>query len=206
MTVYARRDINWVGISADHGGCGKDHYRPEGAELWALKCPECENHLRHDPLWASTIAEIPETPDEATSREDWEKRGAYDEKKLMAMAMARITGLEVPESLLRALPARFQALPAAGTVECGNGHGVAAGSKFCPECGEPLRGVVPASVAPQPGGFAGSSGRLTVSAEEARRRPLAQWRIDDLKELARTRGLPDEGTRVEVLERIRAAG
>jgi len=41
--------------------------------------------------------------------------------------------------------------------------------------------------------------------EQARHRPLPQWRHTDLQKLARTRGISDAGTRLELLERIQSA-
>jgi hypothetical protein len=69
-------------LSRSHGGCGQTHARPvvKGAPVktWALSCAACEKHLRGDDQWSVTISGIPETPDEATVREDQEKRGKRD--------------------------------------------------------------------------------------------------------------------------------
>jgi hypothetical protein len=77
--LCARSDVSHVAISVDAGGCGASHSRPvtNGApeEVWKLNCPQCESFLRGDPLWSATEAEIPETYDEQTRREDEEKRG-----------------------------------------------------------------------------------------------------------------------------------
>lgn len=86
MTVYARGDIACVSISPHHGGCGTAHTRPapggKPAETWGLQCNRgCEDILRKDPLWSTTISEVPETYDEKVVREDNEKRGKMDQEK-----------------------------------------------------------------------------------------------------------------------------
>jgi hypothetical protein len=86
MTVYARGDVACVSISPNHGGCGSTHSRPapggNPVELWALSCNRgCEDLLRKDPLWATTVSEVPETYDETLVREDNEKRGKLDAEK-----------------------------------------------------------------------------------------------------------------------------
>jgi hypothetical protein len=37
-------------------------------KVWALTCPQCEDFLRSDPHWSSTISKIPETYDETIDR------------------------------------------------------------------------------------------------------------------------------------------
>lgn len=86
MTVYARSDVSCVSISPAHGGCGNAHTRPapggKPVDLWQLTCSRgCEDVLRADPLWSSTISEVPETYDEQIVREDAEKRGKLDAEK-----------------------------------------------------------------------------------------------------------------------------
>jgi hypothetical protein len=84
MPLYARRDVVSVAVPPTSGGCGQSHSRPveggEPAKLWALDCPACSAALKaqNDPLWASEISKIPETPDEIAEREDREKRGQMD--------------------------------------------------------------------------------------------------------------------------------
>lgn len=146
MTVYARSDVAAVAISTEHGGCGQQHSRPvdaagDPAKLWALTCHGgCEDVLRADPLWASTVAEIPETPDEKTIREDWDKRGASDQQYVQALALAKLAHLDIPESLTRVVGAVRSPQTPAVTVDCPNGHAVP-GGKFCAECGASLSGV-----------------------------------------------------------------
>jgi ribosomal protein L37AE/L43A len=147
MTVFARSDVAAVAISPEHGGCGQPHSRPVGddgtpAALWVLTCHGgCEDVLRADPLWASTVAEIPETPDEKTIREDWDKRGASDQQYVQAMALAKLAHLDIPESLTRVVGAvrAPEAALAAVTMDCPHGHTVPVG-RFCAECGAPLAG------------------------------------------------------------------
>ena len=89
MTLYSRSDLSATTVSIAHGGCGSSHHRPapdgNPAKIWALTCVQCENYLRADPLWSTTVAEIPETHDEQSEREDYEKRGANDIQTMMAL-------------------------------------------------------------------------------------------------------------------------
>jgi hypothetical protein len=229
------------------------HSRPapggKPADLWALTCDGgCEDFLRSDPLWSSTIAEIPETPDESITREDWSKRGAADQQYVTAMALAKMAGVDIPESLTRVLSGRAPAV--AGMMECGNGHASAPGSKFCGECGEAMRQpaaaieaapvfcaqghpnpssarfcgecggalllmgddrrpAVPEPPAPQepPAAEVPPPAAVAVSAKPGKRRPMKDWRADELKAHARSQGLKLSGeeTRAELLKLIRGA-
>ena len=142
MPVYARSDLAAVTVSVAHGGCGSAHHRPAPAEnrpvrVWELNCPPCcKTTCAQDPHWSTTLSEIPETYDEKLKREDFEKRGALDERKLMAMAMAKMMGIEIPDTIAGALAGQMQHIP--GVMECANGHGNPAGQKFCGACGAPM--------------------------------------------------------------------
>ena len=91
MTVYSRSDVDMENVSVDgHGGCGSVHVRPRGsdgsrAHLWELTCPNCEGYLKTTPTWATTPADVPETPDETKGREDFAKRGATDRDNVLAV-------------------------------------------------------------------------------------------------------------------------
>lgn len=97
MTLYARSDLCYVAVSADHGGCGEGHARPvvagAPAKVWALNCHPCEDHLRHDKLWSSQITTIPETLDEENTRKDVEKRGAVEQAQSVADALGQLAKL-----------------------------------------------------------------------------------------------------------------
>lgn len=106
MTVYARNDVCAVSISPTHGGCGVTHSRPvvEGApaKLWALTCHGgCEDYLRHDPLWAATPQNIPETADETDIRLDVEKRNQIEQAARNTQALENLG--QLPEALAAAL-------------------------------------------------------------------------------------------------------
>lgn len=95
MTVYARSDVMSVALSYAHGGCGEVHTRPvvngAPAKYWALTCPQCEDHLRSDPLWASHESKIPETRDEQLAREELEKRSQVDSQAAQSLALDKIS-------------------------------------------------------------------------------------------------------------------
>lgn len=93
-------------LSRSHGGCGETHARPvvKGApvKIWALSCPQCENHLRFDDQWSATISKIPETPDEKDVREDQEQRGKRDLENATGEALQKLGDLpEVMTELMK---------------------------------------------------------------------------------------------------------
>lgn len=228
MGLYARSDVSAVTVGQAHGGCGRTHHRPANDgrpnPVWKLECGPCETHLRSDALWSVTLSEVPETPDETKSREDFEKRGALDRDQVMALAMAKLAGVELPETLRRPVSGLQPHIPiVAGQVVCDAGHPNEAGSKFCAECGsalrEPLKPVCPNGhdVAAK-AKFCGECGSSMTPALEAaspvpaapapvngRAKPLKDWRAEDLKARARELGLDDSGTRRELLGRLRTA-
>jgi SAP domain len=211
MTVYARSDIAAVSISAIHGGIAHTHSRPveDGApaRIWALTCDltGCEDFLRHSDQWSSTVSEIPETYDEKLKREDFEKRGALDERKLMAMALAQLCGLPVPDTISGAISGMMPHI--AGVLECAScGSGQPSGAKFCNGCGSPMSTPVSKAAldAPQrpaePPAAAPSPNRRAVPQR------LQDLRHDELQAACRARGLPDQGVRKDLMKRLRNAG
>lgn len=231
MTMYARSDLSSVALSAAHGGCGTTHIRPapggKPENPWALTCGNgCEDHLRHDPLWSSTLSEIPETHDERIGREDFDKRGARDKDNVLALALAKLAGVELPESLLRPITGNLPR--AVALMECPSGHPGKPGSKFCATCGEAMQQPVNALTAAPvlcPDGhentaaakFCAECGtsmntqaqgaHLTPGGEPepaARKIRLRDMRLEDLQALALERGVDADGTRVELINRLRA--
>jgi hypothetical protein len=220
MTVHARSDIASVTLSIAHGGCGKTHHRPADdgnpVAVWSLDCPACEDHLRNDPLWAASIAEIPETHDEEVRRTEVEKRGAKSRDNLIAIALAKAVGMDADADLL----AQIMGVPVAAkkaTVDCPNGHANPLDQKFCGECGQPVNDpffigeVTPGPAASVSAGVAeaaagttqdrGSFARYALPSNTQMRR----MKGGELAALAKNAGLDAEGTRQEVLDRLLAA-
>ena len=197
MTLYARSDLSATAVSIAHGGCGQSHHRPapdgNPVKLWALTCAQCENHLRNDDLWTTSIAEIPETYDETNEREDYEKRGANDIQTMMALALTRLTGGEVPDTVARMIDGSQLHIPSQVKVLCPPyGHANPPGMKFCGECAAPMREAAPAvEAAPSP--------------PDAPHRDLADLHPQKLRKMCREKGLDDSGTRPEMLARLAAA-
>jgi hypothetical protein len=175
-------------------------------------------------LFATTEADIPETPDEVKGREDFQKRGATDRDNVLAIAMAKLAGVELPQTIRQAISGASPALPSIAGVmicpaghdaepgsrycgECGaemrrpsvaacpDGHPVAASAKFCGECGQPAS-VKAAAIEPPPAPMQAPAGVVRV-------KPLKDWRLEDLRAEARKRGLDDSGTRQALLARLR---
>ncbi len=239
MTVYARSDLSSVSLSAAHGGCGEVHVRPapggKPERLWALSCSGgCEDHLRHDPLWSTTMSEIPETYDEGKSREDFDKRGAKDRNYIQLLIMAKMADVELPESMKQPLLTAKEMPDIGVLMECPSGHPGKPGSKFCATCGEamqqPVNALTAAPVLCAEGHENAATAKfcaecgihmsLSLKAPQAqdahltpggepepaagRKVRLRDMRLEDLQAKARDAGLDDGGTRVELIDRLRA--
>lgn len=210
MTLYAQNNLCAVSVSPEaHGGCGTTHRRPVEAgapvKLWALTCEAgCENHLRHDPQWSTTIAELPEAYDEKIRREDFEKRGALDERKLMAMALAKMTGIDIPDTIVGAITGMMPHIE--GVLECPNGHGNAAGKKFCGDCGSPMSGPVPKAALDGPQQPAQPPPAPPSPEAGTKLRRLRDARLEELQALAEVNGVDTSGKRPALIARLAAAG
>lgn len=240
MTLYARSDLAYVIVPAPSGGCGSPHRRPvengAPAKLWPLECPgQCEEFLRKSDAsghqWSATLSEIPETHDERVSREDFDKRGARDKDQVLALALAKLAGVELPESMLRPITGNLP--KAMALMECPSGHPGKPGAKFCAVCGEPMQqpvNALPAApvLCPEghqnaPGGkFCATCGSAmapeTPQAQDAsrghtppggpgpaaRKVRLRDMRLEDLQAVARERGVDPDGTRMDLIGRLRA--
>lgn len=204
LSLYARSDLAAVTVSEAHGGCTKTHSRPAPggipSAVWKLDCEPCCDHLRHDPHWGTTPAEIPETYDETKIREDFDKRGAKDKDAILTLALARLAGIgtdELPESLTRMITGVPAHVPA--EMECPQGHGQPAGRKFCAECGSPMRQPMAAGALESPQMAAG---------EQAARKPqrMRDAPLATLQALAKASNIDGAGTRSDLINRLSAAG
>ncbi|HEX9520970.1 MAG TPA: hypothetical protein VF940_32920 [Streptosporangiaceae bacterium] len=91
---------------------------------WSVDCPQCTSFLDGDPLWARSLAEVPESHDEIKARQQYELAGSCNQWALLTMAVARLAGIRQAEispvfqQMISGLP------PHAGTVLlCPSGHG-----------------------------------------------------------------------------------
>jgi hypothetical protein len=207
VTLYARSDVVHVALSADHGGCGASHSREvtQGAavKIWALDCPACEQHLRTDPLWSPTLAEIPETPDEQRAREERDKRGQRDREGQLVDAILAIAGSheKLPEQLARAIaaagllsgdPIRPGDVIDAPTVDCPQGHPCDPAHRFCGTCGSRIE---PRAAATGQEADAAPSPPTSVP-------DLARLRVAELRALAEAQEVDASGTKQELVERL----
>jgi hypothetical protein len=210
-----------VSIGTGHGGCGSIHDRPAGPDgqpvkLWALTCAGgCEDFLRGEPGWSSTISEIAETYDEKLARDDFQKRGAMDRDQVLAMALAKLAGVELPETLRSRITGGMPDAPA--MTACPDGHQNRAGAKFCAECGS----VVPEEQAsgtvtcpdghenPAASKFCGECGtgmrEALPAVPESVPINLDAMTASELRAHAKRFGIDASGTKAEVLGRLQAA-
>ena len=207
MTLYARSDIDLINVPVGSGGCGAPHLREvthgARAKLFVLNCPGCENFARSNlsDLWSGSVAEIPETHDEQSEREDYEKRGANDIQTMMALALTRMTGGEVPDTVARMIDGSKLHIPSQVKVLCPPyGHANPPGMKFCGECAAPMHAGVPAMEMHE-----GVSAVKVPPLPDAPNRDLADLHPQKLRKMCREKGLDDSGTRPEMLARLAAA-
>ena len=187
------------------------------SKVFQLDCPPCEAYLRGDrkpkvlkyatdkktgqvtrqervadadPMWSSTPDSVPLTPDETRTNEVRSERGRMQIEMLQALAALRSTGVEVPPEAMWLLERELPAGVLKGTVVCASGHDNQAGVKFCAECGASMaaRGVLPAGDDP---------GEPEVD--------LARLHPQTLKKLCRKAGLPDDGSKDDLIGRLQAA-
>ena len=234
---FALSDVMGVNIGVESGGCGTQggHSRPviNGApvRLWKLDCGPCSTALKDDPLWSTTEADIPETPDETKGREDFAKRGATDRDNVLAVALAKLAGVELPQTIRQAIHGASPEIHAtiAGKLICAEGHDAEPGSRFCQECGSPVRQpaasvkcpqghenavtakfcsdcgspVQPVAAIEPPAPRTAPAPRAPAARKPPKTKPLRDWKSEDLKALARSKGLDDTGTRLELIDRLR---
>lgn len=195
MALYARSDLAAVTVSVAHGGCGSTHHRPANdgkpVQVWEMDCVACGDHLRHDPHWSVTLSEIPETYDEKSAREDFDKRGAKDRDNVLALALARLAGVELPETLRRPITGN---MPPTALILCPDGHGNPPGQKFCGECGALVHPAEKDTVAAKDADGGESDDELPGDL------PSLHWMT--LQKLCRDRGLDDTGTKADLLVRL----
>jgi hypothetical protein len=236
--LYARSDVCSVTVPVSSGGCGGSHSRElthgAPAKHFKLSCPPCEGFLREraSDIWVSTEADIPETPDETKGREDFQKRGATDRDNILAIAMAKLAGVELPQTMRQAISGVSPNVQSAilGTLICPEGHDAEPGSRYCSECGAEMRSPVLAacpdghpmtpaakfcSECGKPSAMSAAPAieppapprpaRAPVARKAPARKPLRDMRAEDLRQIARDRGLSDSGSRLELIERIRSA-
>lgn len=174
-----------VTLSPSHGGCGATHSRSvthgAPAKHWALDCPACENHLRSDPSWSTTISEIPETPDEQRERESREKKGQLNQQDLLAQAIVSIAQSQqsLPDALAQAIAALAKQGGIPAEVTAAATHQVEAAKTAA---------AAEATVS-----------NTDVSLDLA---DLKKLKVPELRALAEERGLDPGGKRDELLSRL----
>jgi hypothetical protein len=196
------------------------------AKDWRLDCIHCEAYLKGsrkpmvlrttpgdpklgipakqervadcDPHWSSTPESVPLTPDEQTTNATRTERATHQIQMIQALAALRAAGTEIPFEtawmMERELPSHF----IKGTTLCPTGHDNVAGAKFCTECGM--------SMAPQK-----QIGTILLDEPDAAvitespQLPLTSLHVATLRKMCRAKGLPDKGTKDEMIMRLEAA-
>lgn len=223
MTFYPARD--WQAISA-MPGCEQGHSRPRDPRTgrpvhpWAVDCPAHEAYykgagkpkvlvyvkdkktgavLRQDrvpdlaPGIGFTPGTVPLTRDEEETQALRLEQGENQLRALESIATLTKAGIDFrsrPDVLLYLRENNLPEDVLQGSVLCLNDHPNPAGGKFCNECGVPM--------AAQAAITAGEEAAPPVTDE------LAALHPQTLKKLCRERGLPDAGTKDELISRLAA--
>ena len=213
MTLYARSDILHISIPTASGGCGQSHSRPvrngAPAKTWQLDCLGCEAYLKGggrtrlqyspgdketgllprqervadtDPHWSATPESVPQTPDESVHVRRRKQLGAEELEFIKALAAVKAAGIDIPANAMWLLEQNFDPRVLKGTTECPDGHENTAGSEYCSKCGKPMSGRASAAELP-----AAESVNLTLA---------------ELKRRCKERGLPDYGTKAQMMARL----
>jgi hypothetical protein len=226
-TLYAQNDIHAKKIPVEWGGCGQEHLRPIvngiAARQFRLDCPPCEavlsgagkpkilkyevdqktgrvlNQVRvadADPQWSSTPDTIPLTWDEMRSRGVKLEKGENQLRALEALIALRNGGVDLmsrPEVMFYLQESGLPLEVLQGTVVCANNHDNAPSAKFCGECGISMtaRGSLEQAPAAAPSPVVGAD--------------LARLHPQTLKKRLREKGLPDDGSKDELIRRLQAA-
>ena len=207
---YARPDLAYVFVSEAHGGCGQPHRRPvengAPAKVWSEDCVKCNDFLRHDSNWSTTLAELPETYDRRLERERDEKMGKLDRENQLAEALISLQNLgQLPAAFAQVVEA-VTGTPSgalAGKTVCPQGHDNKAATSSAPSAGHRCTAAANAIEAPQ----AQDSAHHTPPQEPgpaARKQRMRDMKREDLAAIARKRGVDDSGTRMELIDRLRA--
>jgi hypothetical protein len=218
MTLYARNDLQLVAIPPSSGGCGHSHSRPvrDGApdKVFELNCPPCEAYLKGerkprilrttpgnpeiglspkqeriadaDPMWSSTPENIPLTPDEQSSNATRTKRARDQIELIKARAALKDAGINVPFETMWLMEKELPSAFIKGITVCPAGHDNNAGVKFCGECGISMTAQKEIEAVPDD-------------------IPLDRLHPATLRKKCRDCGLPDKGTKSQMIARLEAA-
>jgi hypothetical protein len=149
----------------------------------------------HDPQWSASPADIPFTPDEQDAQENYNSRGSLERDHLQTLALARIAGVAVPETLTGMLTGAWSRTDlVAGTLLCEAGHESPAGSKFCAHCGSSLYKHPPS------GEISNGGGAADIPLDR-----LDDLHVKTLQKLARDHGVPATGKKDDLIARLREA-
>jgi hypothetical protein len=219
VVLYARSDVMSVNIPATSGGCDKQHIRPVRSGVpdrsFRLDCPPCEAFLKGerrpkilnvipgdpkngipakqmrvadaDPMWSSTPDTIPLTPDEIGTRHVKIEKGEQQLRALESLLALKAGGIDLtsrPEVLFYLRESGLPGDMLQGAVLCADGHDNISGAKFCAECGTSM--AARAAIAPEPD------------------IPLDALHPQTLRKMCRRKGLPDRGTREQMIARLAA--
>jgi hypothetical protein len=219
MTMYARSDYQTEGPVP---GCGETHQRPldprtgQPVALWALDCPVHEARFKGSrrgvvtspiskskpgpltygmidahPGWASTPESVPMTPDEERTDARFRESAQAQINAMNALGTALSNGLQIPAEMMYLLRKQLPAeMLVTGTVLCAEGHDNAAGAKFCAECGMSM--AVKAAIG------TGDPGPRLPAAD------LTALPVQSLRKRCRQAGLPDAGSKADLLARLAA--
>ena len=219
--LYAQSDLDGKTIPVTSGGCGQEHRRQVingvRAQDFPLDCPPCEAVLRGDGKpkvlkyqvdpqsgrvlnqervadadlqWSSTPETVPFTEDEKRTNRRFSETAQQQIEMMNALGTAIANGLAIPREMMhflqKGLPAEtLRSLKT--SVVCGSGHDVPSGSAFCPKCGVSMTARA---------AIGSGDGEPAVD--------LSRLHVQSLRKMAREKGLPDKGSKDQLIQRLAA--
>lgn len=225
--MYGSSDISSITIPVPDG-CGAQHIkevtRGAPAKHIRIDCEPCEAYLSGarkpkilkyqidaktgqtlqqervadaDSRWSTTLDTVPPTPDEIRTHGLKLEKGENQLRALESLLALKAGGIDLtsrPEVLFylqeSGLPPETLRM-LKGSIICANGHDSEAGVKFCPECGVGMN--VKAAIAPP------------AEPDEPTVVDLDRIHPQTLKKMCRAKGLPDKGSKDDLIHRLEAA-
>ena len=222
MTMWARSDV--MSLSLGEHGCGASHSREVTrgvpAKYFSITCGPCEAYLKGDrkpqklvyetdgktgqvlrqarvpdgdPLWSSTQDTIPMSPDQEKTHGLRIERGEQQLRALESIATLAKAGIDFrtrPDVLFFLRENQLPEDILQGSVLCVNDHPNPSGVKFCNECGASMSARAAVEAAPEP--------------EAPAAVDLSRLHPQTLRKMCRDAGLPDKGSKDQLLQRLAA--
>ena len=209
-------------------GCGEEHRRPLDPHTgklirrWGVECPVHEAYhmgysrpkvlkylidpktgqslsqqrvLDSQPGFSTNPDSIPLTYDEEHTRHLRLEQGENQLRALESLIALKGGGLDLtsrPDVMFYLQESGLPSEMLQGKLECANGHDNAAGAKFCGECGVGMT-------------VKAARGAIAPPEDEPAVVDLGRLHVQSLRKMCREAGVPDKGSKDDLIGRLQAA-